>query len=474
MTNENKQSYKTVETGHSHSYRQTVTLSSPTSPINQRDIAQSTSSSGNKVPPPIPPKRFRYKVSGSPSAGRHQSYWHSPGSPVSAVGPPLPEKRARTSPKFNNGLGSSDVTFGTAEPKSDTSNDKGLVSRDLDTKMLASRTLPRKLAKHDSLEKLRENSSVKQRIKDLALDLEPHSVSLRNQPLSPQERETKSLNRRAKLSIKVDDYDEDTVRPFVLSPILSSPSASKLMQKRKSGKSRSSSKRKSVKSPDKGKEQNSMMNPQKPVKPSRHTLTKIFRDNYYRFSGFLLERKATETLKRANSQPKLHSIFAFDLECAIGLKRWHSAECLGLEFCPTSKNQFEASKHDFLRVKFRNKSEGRLKKLARSQKAFTIHEGELSSYPHLDSSDSTIHSDPLFQHEHQRFGYASDTTKPKRTFSKSVTNLLSPGLSKKTRKESWSSQECEKNSGSSKRDRFGSLSSSSFANLLNFLTPKDK
>ena len=472
MSNENKQNNKTVETGHSDSHRQTVTLSSPTS-LNQRNTAQSTSSGGYKVPPPIPPKRFRYKVSSSPSAGRQQSYWRSPGSPVSAVGPPLPEKRAKTSPKFDNGLGRVDISFGTADVKSDTSDNVGLVSRDIETKISTSTTLPRKLAKHDSLEKLRESSSVKQRIKDLALDMEPPSVSLRNQPLSPLERETKSLNRRAKLSIKIDDYDEDTVRPFVLSPILSSPSASKPLQKRKSGK-RSSSKRKSVKSPDKGKEQNSMMNPRKPVKPSRHILTKIFRDNYYRFSGFLLERKATETMRRANSQPKLHSIFAFDLECAIGLKRWHSAECLGLEFCPSSKNQFEASKHDFYKVKFRKKAEGRLKKLTRSQKAFTIHEGELSFYPHLDSSDSTIHSDPLSQHEYQRFGYASDTAKPKRTFSKSVTNLLSPGPSKKTRKESWSSQECEKNSGSSKRDRFGSLSSSSFANLLNFLTPKDK
>ncbi|KAL5257090.1 hypothetical protein ACHWQZ_G012127 [Mnemiopsis leidyi] len=446
--------------------------SSPTTP-NQRESSYSTFSSAKSVPPPIPPKRFRYKVSGSTSSVTEpQRSSSSSRSPV--VGPPLPDKRAKTPKSDDNGPGRGDIIFTTVEGnRLSGTNNVGLVSRELERKITTSKVVPRKMVKHDSLEKFRENSSVKQRIKDLALDHDHDPVSIRNQPLSHQEKETKSLNRRAKLSIKIDDNEEEEIGSFYFSPILSPPSASKFIQKRKSGKHRSSSKRRSIKSPAEGDLHNSIINPAKPVKPSKHFLTAIFRDNYYRFSGFLFERTIIGDMKRTNSQPKLYSIFAFDLECGTGVKRWHSEECLRLRFCP--KIQFKAFKNDFHQVKRRNPYKGRLKKLVRSQKAFTIHEDELSSYLQLDSSDFTTYIDPLSSHVSHRLGEANETSKPKRSFSKSVTNLLSPGPSRKTsRKTSCSSQEYDKTSGSSKRDRFGSLSSSSFANLMNFLTSKNK
>ena len=434
------------------------------------------------TPPPIPPKRFKYKVKDPTTAV-------SPISPLFSP-PPLPDKLSRTLKKareenLNRGNNSVEIK----ERRKDISTSRiNLARSELAVRMSSSiETLPPR-PRHESLDKLRESSAVKQRIKDLRQD--PLPVSLRDPPSNPRDIQTKSLNRRAKLSIKIEDNDEDKLWPMspILSPILSpalSPTISSktlkslwspVLAKRRSSERQGSSK---------GKHRKNKSAPPKPIQPSNRKLDMILRHNYYRFSGYLFDLKDIE-MDRMNSQPRLYSMFAFDAECEFGLKRWHSFDCVGLPFCPTTQitKPLEvppcpiksATRHKYTvgKVIPRRARQGGFKKNIRSKKAFTIHEDELSSYQNSsDSAISTTGSASLFQFKTQTsLNKLEVDYKPKTNFSKSLSNLLSPGPPKKLRTGSSSSQEYD--SSSSKRDRTGSLSSKSFANLLGFITSKDK
>lgn len=434
--------------------------------------------------PPLPPKRSNLESRYRPSTtdlgivrtaiNVSTSVYQAPLAP-----PPLPDKPQKSPSKI-----STDQSFLSEPPQLPARADK----------------LPLKL-RQDSLEKLRARASVKQRIRDLNLDANVHP---RHREKS-NETERKSLTRRAKLSINMVDRGSDEV----WAPLPSSNLSPNLQSSFLFPNSLNSSKSKTILSPQspfpragsplplasrtqkshvssnkrrmsKSKHKITLTYPTKPARPSRGKLRRLKRCNFYRFSGFVFDLKDT-MIYRTTSQPRLHSVFAFDAECEVGMKRWHSDHCLTLKLCPvraldTSFSLFYGKNTSVRRNRLLG---GKRKPQKRSKKAYTTHKEQRSM------SVSQEATPPPFQHSRFRYTRSlsmSDdlpvsSSAQTKVFSMSTSNLLSLGPPKHStsRASPLSLQEKDQSGSSlSLKSRLGSLSSKSFANLRSFLSPSPK